>query len=185
MTTPSQLHANRQNALKSTGPKTPEGKATASQNSFKHGLLTSQNIIKGESQADFDLHRDQIYEEYEPVGPTEIHLVQRIITLIWRLRRAIRAQTAALNSLHYSHKNKDRRIDAILKRNKPDSPPPTDLEFGEVIIKDTVNYKVIDNLLLQERRLENILSRNIADLERKQMIRKLDMYNDEPDSKSD
>ena len=179
MTTPRQLHANRQNALKSTGPKTPEGKSTVAQNGIKHGLTSSQNLIKGESQAEFDLHSEQLYKEHDPVGSMETHLVERIITLIWRLKRVIRAQTAALNSLHYSHKNKDRRLGAILKRNKPDSPPPPDHEFGEVTVKDTANYKVIDNLLLQERRLENSLFRTIAELERKQMIRKIEIINND------
>ncbi len=185
MTTPRQLHANRQNALKSTGPKTPEGKSTASQNSFKHGLLTSQNIIKGESQAEFDLHRDQIYEEYEPVGPIEKHLVQRIITLTWRLKRAIRAQTAALNSLDYTYKTSAvRDFDNILNPNKDNIPLPPDFELGKITVRDSANSKVLDNLLLQERRIENSLFRTIAELERKQMIRKLDMYNGETVSKT-
>ncbi|MHC4445109.1 MAG: hypothetical protein ACYTA5_21125 [Planctomycetota bacterium] len=40
-----QLQANRQNAKKSTGPKTPEGKARSSQNALKHGLLARQILI--------------------------------------------------------------------------------------------------------------------------------------------
>ena len=36
--TSKKLEANRRNALKSTGPKTKEGKLFASQNALKHGL---------------------------------------------------------------------------------------------------------------------------------------------------
>ncbi len=114
----------------------------------------------------------------------ETHLVERIITLTWRLKRVIRAQTAALNSLHYSHKTRDSRFDALLKYKKNDSPPPPDHEFGEVTIKDTANYKVIDNLLLQERRLENSLFRTTAELERKQLIRKIDAENEKTEKKA-
>ena len=44
MTTQAQIDANRRNAQLSTGPKTPEGKATSSQNATQHGL-TSQRVV--------------------------------------------------------------------------------------------------------------------------------------------
>ncbi|HEG44567.1 MAG TPA: hypothetical protein ENH94_11015 [Phycisphaerales bacterium] len=178
MTTPRQLHANRQNALKSTGPTTPEGKSATAQNAVKHGLLTSQNIINGESKDDFDLHREQLFEEFNPETPIENHLVQRIVTLTWRLKRAYRAQTAAVNSLHHSHRNKPVVKLPGIMRPKNDSPPPPDHELGDVTVKDTANYKVIDNLLLQERRIENSLYKTFAELERKQLIRKIDSENE-------
>jgi hypothetical protein len=34
--------ANRKNSLRSTGPRTPRGKSTASRNSIKHGLLARE-----------------------------------------------------------------------------------------------------------------------------------------------
>jgi hypothetical protein len=36
---PRKVAANRQNALKSTGPKTPQGKVYSRRNSLKHGLF--------------------------------------------------------------------------------------------------------------------------------------------------
>ena len=39
MATQKQIKANRQNAQKSTGPKTSDGKAVVSQNAVKHGLF--------------------------------------------------------------------------------------------------------------------------------------------------
>ena len=53
MATKAQTKANRQNAQKSTGPQTVEGKATVSQNAVKHGLFTD-SVIKGENQADYE-----------------------------------------------------------------------------------------------------------------------------------
>ncbi len=44
MTSDKQAQANRRNALKSTGPKTPEGKAAVRHNATKHGLL-SQEVL--------------------------------------------------------------------------------------------------------------------------------------------
>ena len=40
-----QIQANRDNAQKSTGPKTDEGKAIVSQNNTKHGLYSKDIII--------------------------------------------------------------------------------------------------------------------------------------------
>lgn len=57
MATEAQILANRRNAQKSTGPRTPQGKAAVSQNAVKHGLLARQDVINLESQADFELYR--------------------------------------------------------------------------------------------------------------------------------
>jgi len=54
MSTEAQIHANRQNAQKSTGPKTAEGKAAVSQNAVKHGLIASEAVITGENLADYE-----------------------------------------------------------------------------------------------------------------------------------
>ncbi len=40
VTTDKKAEANRQNALKSSGPKTPEGKEAVRLNALKHGLLS-------------------------------------------------------------------------------------------------------------------------------------------------
>ena len=37
-----QMNANRENAKKSTGPRTPEGKATSSRNSLVHGMTSGK-----------------------------------------------------------------------------------------------------------------------------------------------
>ena len=51
MSTEKQINANRQNAQKSTGPKTAEGKATSSKNAVKHGLFAEEAVIYGENPA--------------------------------------------------------------------------------------------------------------------------------------
>jgi hypothetical protein len=72
MASAAQVLANRSNAQKSTGPRTPEGKAVVSQNAVKHGLLAREVVIKGEDSGEFEFYRDQMlmYErriEHEPV----------------------------------------------------------------------------------------------------------------------
>ncbi len=51
MTSDKQLRANQRNALKSTGPRTPEGKAAIRRNALKHGLLSQEVLLPGEDEA--------------------------------------------------------------------------------------------------------------------------------------
>ena len=50
MTSAKKAQANRQNALKSTGPKTPEGKANVRQNALKHGLLAQEVLLSEDDE---------------------------------------------------------------------------------------------------------------------------------------
>ncbi|MCH7994756.1 MAG: hypothetical protein IIB57_09980 [Planctomycetes bacterium] len=95
-----QRRANRQNAQKSTGPKTAAGKARASRNALKHGLLAKDVVITGtdlaESRADFDAFLADLCAELKPQGLIEETMVERIATCYWRLRRVQRFEAAAI-----------------------------------------------------------------------------------------
>ena len=67
MATEAQISANRQNAEKSTGPRTDEGKAVVSQNAVKHGLFAIKTVVNGEDQALFDLRREAMLGEMRPI----------------------------------------------------------------------------------------------------------------------
>ena len=99
MSTEKQTNANKTNAQSSTGPKTPEGKAISSQNAVKHGFFAKNDVISGEDLAAYEEHRQDIYEEFVPLTPTESVLTQRIASLSWRLMRADRLQTTVINTL--------------------------------------------------------------------------------------
>jgi hypothetical protein len=85
---------NRANAQKSSGPKTEQGKATSSQNSFKHGLYSKAVIIPGEDPANFEALRADLAAEHRPVGLTEEMLVDEVAQHYWRMKRfrALEAQ---------------------------------------------------------------------------------------------
>ena len=86
MSTQKQTKANRQNAQKSTGPKTDEGKAAVSQNAVKHGLF-AESVIKGENEADYEAFHDNFLAELAPAGAVELMLAERAVNLSWRLKR--------------------------------------------------------------------------------------------------
>ena len=85
------LAANRANAQRSTGPRTPEGKARSRQNAVKHGLFSSTLGPAGEkfneNRAEFEALWAEFSEYYDPQGPDEALLVDRIATAWWQLAR--------------------------------------------------------------------------------------------------
>jgi len=86
-TSTKQLEANRRNALLSTGPRTPAGKASSSGNSLRHGLLSARVLIEGEDLDEFEAFGAEIRDKLQPEGPLEQELVERIIVSAWRLWR--------------------------------------------------------------------------------------------------
>ena len=95
-----QLAANRNNAQKSTGPKTAAGKAVAKLNAVKHGLLSAEVLVQGlhytESPYEFRAYRLRFWQELAPVGPLEEILVDEIVTNRWRQRRILIAESGEI-----------------------------------------------------------------------------------------
>jgi hypothetical protein len=87
MATVKQIEANRRNALKSTGPKTPEGKAAVRMNALRHGLRARSILIPGENPADYDQLCAGLQAEWRPQTPTEQLLVEQMAVAQWKLAR--------------------------------------------------------------------------------------------------
>ena len=149
MATEAQILANRRNAQKSTGPRTPQGKAAVSHNAVKHGLLTHHDVINSESQTHFDLYRSKILEELNPASPMESILAKRIVTLSWRLKRVCRIQNQTIDAL-ISAKNASSPLtkltQSFFKNLHQSQPEPSesahDLTLGRLAIKDFSNTRV-------------------------------------------
>lgn len=78
------------------GPKTEEGKAVSRLNAIKHGLLTKQVLVEEEEVNDLNKLADSLLEKLNPIGPMEELLVDRIISNVWRLRRAVAVETSTM-----------------------------------------------------------------------------------------
>ena len=79
MATEKQTAANRLNAQKSTGPRTPEGRAAVRLNGVTHGLTAKTLVLKGESEDDFKALFESLESEHEPTTPTEETLVAQLV----------------------------------------------------------------------------------------------------------
>ncbi len=76
MATQKQILANRANALRSTGPITPEGKKIASQNSTRHGMLAQTVVLEGESKDRFEEVLNGYIALIKPRSDAETALVE-------------------------------------------------------------------------------------------------------------
>jgi hypothetical protein len=181
MATEAQVLANRSNAQKSTGPGTPEGKAAASKNSIKHGLFAHQTVISSENQADFCKERDRILTELAPESPMESMLADRIVVLSWRLKRVDRIQNQTIDALNAGNTSGtlSKLTKSLLFKGQElpqadSSDSAHDLALGRMAIKDFSNARVLDRLLMYERRIENSLFKTIFEFQRLRLINKLD-----------
>ena len=77
--TPKQLAANRANAARSTGPRSPEGKARSAQNSRKHGFsATTFPVVRLEEVDEVARLRDDLIAAYRPVNSQELFALERL-----------------------------------------------------------------------------------------------------------
>src|SRR5690242_15002843 len=97
MTTSSQIAANQSNAQRSTGPKTPEGKAVSCLNRFKHGCTGAFTVLPWESQDAFDMLIGSLRDEHKPCSVTEMILVDKMAQALWLSKRAQMLQHVTFN----------------------------------------------------------------------------------------
>jgi hypothetical protein len=93
--TKAQIRANRENAQHSTGPQSPTGKTTVSQNRTTHALnynAATFRVLPCENQSDYDTLLTQLQTEHQPETPTESLLVISMAQHRWLLDRATRLQ---------------------------------------------------------------------------------------------
>ncbi len=94
MRSEAQRQASRINGAKSKGPTTPEGKAITRFNGLTHTLCAVQAVLPGEDPAEFEAHRDALFDDWGPMSYTRSLLVERLVIASWRLRRAVTSESA-------------------------------------------------------------------------------------------
>lgn len=145
MTTDKQIATNRQNALKSTGPKTPEGKELARKNSIKHGLLSKDLIIREEDPKALQALMDDLFATLQPLGRIEEVLTEKIGATLWRMQRLISAESQVLEDRDW---------------------------MGEIQkIQNAYNTSTLNSIMRYESNLERTLYRALHELQRLQGMR--------------
>jgi hypothetical protein len=93
------IEANRRNALKSTGPKSADGKARSRLNAMKHGLTAQSPVVLDESPEQVETLAQALHDEFHPQTPMEYVLVQRMVLATWKLQRTTGAEIEAMQVL--------------------------------------------------------------------------------------
>ena len=96
MTSLRQIEANRRNALRSTGPKTDDGKQHASRNAVRHGLTAETVITPLEDPEDYKAFEQAVTADYEAETAVERELGLRLASLLCGPRRATSIETGLL-----------------------------------------------------------------------------------------
>src|SRR5437588_10317166 len=86
--------ANRNNSSKSTGPKTPEGKAASRRNALKHGLRAEVLALPCEDPAELAAKEQFWHDHFQPQGPEEQYLLNLVVRASVQLDRCARFQAA-------------------------------------------------------------------------------------------
>ncbi len=101
MTSKKQSDANRSNAKKSTGPRTPRGKKAITTNATKHGLTSTAPVVtSAETIEQWTQFSTAFIADLAPVGPVELSLAERASNLMWRIRRIERYESEAANVVY-------------------------------------------------------------------------------------
>jgi hypothetical protein len=96
-----QIAANRENAKKSTGPKTPAGKAASSRNALRHGLYSTDLVLPSEDFEEFKAFARRLNEAYAPRDALEEEVVRDIVMVRVRLRRFERVELELYQTYGY------------------------------------------------------------------------------------
>jgi hypothetical protein len=96
-----QLAANRANAAKSTGPKTP----SIRRNAANFDNLANAILIEGESRTQFNALLRSLYIEFQPDTPSECALVEKLGVYQWLLLRSLTLESAAI--AHEMHRRSE------------------------------------------------------------------------------
>jgi hypothetical protein len=97
--------ANKLNAQKSTGPKTPDGKSASSKNAVKHGLLAKCALMPADDESEYEALQAMLRDEFLPIGDYEETLIDDLANAFWRLRRLLQMEGQILVYARYSVKH--------------------------------------------------------------------------------
>jgi hypothetical protein len=88
-------------STKATGPRTAAGKKRSSRNALKSGIFTKSLILESESRAEYQSLLNGVRDDLQPQGTVEALLVEGLVTILWRKRRLLQAESAEISKVRF------------------------------------------------------------------------------------
>lgn len=168
---PAQLRANRENAQRSTGPRTPAGKVVSSRNALRHGgSAHSHVLLPGEDAERYEAFATGMFVEMAPYGSMEHYWAERVVAARWRLERLEYLEDcvllAGLNELRAEAEETE-------STGAPRALAPMDeaLLIGEVYARDAAGPNALEKLHRHQRHLSRELDKALRELRALQLAR--------------
>src|SRR4051794_10274467 len=162
MATALQIAANRRNAKRSTGPKTPQGRAAVRLNAVQHGMTAKVIVLPHESEPDYHEIRAALIQDYAPANSQEFMLVDQIAAGYWRTIRARRFEQAMFDNQLRTKKQAHRR------NTRPDSKD----DEGCAVVLQVTRPESLHNYFRYDGSISRDYYRAITALERMQASRR-------------
>ena len=169
MATAAQTNANRENAKKSTGPRTPQGKTISSRNSLVHGMTSGKFLPPDADPQEFFQLLDQFRNRFQPFDEVEDALVERLVAAEFKMR-SVRYLDAGL--FHYQAETNPMPD----QFNKAGRSNPLAWAFHG----DSAYYNSFSKLMRYEGFLQREFSRALRDLSMLQADRRARLAEAEP-----
>jgi hypothetical protein len=115
MATERQIEANRRNSERSTGPKSPEGRARSRMNATKHGMAGESAEVEAGFSPEFEERRARWAAEQQPIGEAANFALDRVVAATFRIERCERAVDNVITSVQQRARlawDEDRAIEA-------------------------------------------------------------------------
>ena len=174
-TSSAKVAANRKNALKSTGPTTPQGKRRVAQNAVRHGFFSQCLLVKHpdgkEDEGEYAAFYAALRKHYEPMDWLEELWVEKIAVWSWRLRRLIRCESGQISKALADHGYEIQQSKAADSENSGIAPlanPEMDAMTDHLFLPSNED---LERLLRYEAMISRQLNHAIAELERLQARR--------------
>ena len=158
-----QLNANRENAKKSTGPKTEDGKNIVRRNACRHELTGQVFTMTEDDRAAYEIFAKGFMADLKPEGAFELTLVQSVADGYWRLHRSVAMEN---NTFALEAQRNEHRVDAI------------NTQVSEAILQAMAFFENPEKFALQtlyEQRIHRRTQKDLKTLMDLQAARKRDL----------